>query len=104
MKLVTYQTPTGPTLGALHNDQVIDLAASQQMETGNRPFPATMLALLEAGDAALAMAQAAMDYALEHDTLQQPQDSVCLLPPVTRPCKFICLGRNSAAHAREGGA
>jgi 2-keto-4-pentenoate hydratase/2-oxohepta-3-ene-1,7-dioic acid hydratase in catechol pathway len=104
MKLVTYQTPTGPTLGALHNDQVIDLAAAHQMENGSRPFPATMLALLEAGEAGLTMARAALDYALAHDTLQQPQDSVSLLPPVTRPGKIICLGRNYAAHAREGGA
>ena len=33
-----------------------------------------------------------------------PLDSIRLLPPIPRPGKIICIGRNYAAHAAEGGA
>jgi 2-keto-4-pentenoate hydratase/2-oxohepta-3-ene-1,7-dioic acid hydratase in catechol pathway len=34
----------------------------------------------------------------------RPLSSVKLLPPIPRPGKILCIGRNYAAHAAEGGA
>lgn len=95
MRLITYQSDNGAKLGAIVNDQVIDLAAADST------LPATMMDLLAAGDAGMAQAASAIANSTA-DT--QPLDQVTLLPPVLRPGKVIALGRNYAAHAKEGGA
>jgi len=74
MKLITYQSDNGPKLGAIVNEQAIDLCAV------DNTLPATMMDLLAAGEAGMAQAASAV------------------------ASKVIALGRNYAAHAKEGGA
>lgn len=97
MRLITYQSNNGPKLGAISNEQVIDLCAV------DGTLPATMMALLAAGEAGMTQAAAAIanPNSAAHS---QPLDQVTMLPPVLRPGKVIALGRNYAAHAKEGGA
>jgi len=97
MKLITYQSANGPKLGALSNDQVIDLCSVDSN------LPTTMMDLLAAGEAGMTQAAAAIANA-DSAAHTQPVDQVTLLPPVLRPGKVIALGRNYAAHAKEGGA
>jgi acylpyruvate hydrolase len=107
MKLMTYQANQQTKLGALHGNQVIDLAQAFQVATNNLTtlFPADMLSLLREGDPGLQKAQAAFDYAAAHSgPWLAALNEAKLLPPVPRPGKIICLGRNYAAHAEEGGA
>jgi len=107
MKLITYRANQQIRLGALHGNQAIDLAQAFQVATNNltTPFPTDMIALLNEGEAGLEKAQAAIDYALSNSgTWLMALSEVELLPPVLRPGKIICLGRNYAAHAAEGGA
>jgi acylpyruvate hydrolase len=61
-----------------------------------------MIGLLEGGDIALAKAKAGADCA--HEDTKIDMSLVKLLPPIQRPGKIICIGRNYAAHAAEGGA
>lgn len=97
MKLITYQSDTGPKLGAIVDDRAIDLCAVDDT------LPATMMDLLAAGEAGMAQAATAVASA-DAATHGQPLEEVTLLPPVVRPGKVIALGRNYAAHAKEGGA
>jgi len=97
MKLITYQSANGPKFGALSNDQVIDLCSVDSN------LPTTMMDLLAAGEAGMTQAAAAIANA-DSAAHTQPVDQVTLLPPVLRPGKVIALGRNYAAHAKEGGA
>ena len=62
MKLVTYQTDGPPQIGAILDEQVVDLAVPYQATTGNY-FPDDMLVLLREGEVGLAKAQAAIEYA-----------------------------------------
>lgn len=106
MKLVTYQTPqSSPRVGALQGETVIDLAAAHAATGGHSPFPTTLQTLLEAGEAGLALAREALACADQHPgKFSVPNPSATLLAPLPRPGKIICLGRNYAAHAKEGGA
>lgn len=91
MKLVTYDSRSGPQIGLLRDDTVIavrDIAPS---------LPGDMTALLHEGLAPLARAAAG----------KPPRGAklgdVKLLAPVPRPGKVIGVGRNYGAHAKEGG-
>ncbi len=98
MKLVTFSTPgTSPRIGALEGPTVIDLTA-----TGPDALPARMIDLLALGDAGLRAAAAAA--ASAPASARHTLEAVTLHAPIPRPGKIICLGRNYAAHAREGGA
>lgn len=106
MKLVTYQTPqSSPRVGALQGETIVDLAAAHAAAGGHSPFPTTLQTLLEAGEAGLALAREALAHAAQHPgKYSVPNHSTTLLAPLPRPGKIICLGRNYAAHAKEGGA
>ena len=106
MKLVTYQTSQSPArVGALHGETVVDLAAAHAAAGGHSSFPTTLQSLLEAGDAGMALAREALAFAVRHpDKYAAPVNTTTLLAPLPRPGKIICLGRNYAAHAKEGGA
>ncbi len=70
------------------------------------PDHVTVLDLLTSGCFSLAFFQEAWNYAQESELAETArlEGDVTFLPPVTRPQKIICIGRNYAAHAREGGA
>ncbi len=94
MKLATF-TPNGETLsriGLLTDSGVIDLSQAAPS------LPKDMLALLEAGEGAMAQARAASSvtphYALADITLEAP---------IKRPPKILAIGLNYRAHALESG-
>ena len=107
MKLVTYQTKDAPQLGALQDDQVIDLKSTYRamVKDPEAAFTDDMIDLLTEGQAGLERLTVLLNFAMaDRATFSHPLDQVMLLPPVPRPGKIIALGRNYAAHAAEGGA
>lgn len=93
MRLVSYQhqNETETRVGVIVNEHIEHI-----VEVGT-----DLIALLQ-DEAGLATARAAAESAdLDAAT---PLAQVTLLPPVVRPGKVIALGRNYAAHAKEGGA
>ncbi len=113
MRLLTF-TPKGqdgvPRLGALVNDDIVDLAALdgawRQQNPGSEPLPATMRALLAAGEAGLARVRTLLGYGerpprpLHRDWICKPA-AVRFFPPVTDAEKFLCVGKNYRQHLEE---
>ena len=95
MKLMMFQKGAGASLGVVDGDHVIDLAAT------DASLPKTLLALIEAGPAALAAVKAAA--AKAPPSAKLPLASVEPALPIARPPKFICVGLNYLEHAKEGG-
>jgi 2-keto-4-pentenoate hydratase/2-oxohepta-3-ene-1,7-dioic acid hydratase in catechol pathway len=93
MRLITYQSETGPRIAGAGDGGYVDL-------NGADPgLPIAMRPLLEQGTAGLRRAQAAIVNGRPLD--QQPDK---LLAPVPDPEKVICIGLNYADHAAESGA
>jgi len=86
MRLVTFTSQGALRWGRLEGDSVIDLSAAA--------LPKGVLALLEAGDAALADVRRASGPRLALAELK-------LHAPVLRPPKILGIGLNYADHARE---
>jgi 2-keto-4-pentenoate hydratase/2-oxohepta-3-ene-1,7-dioic acid hydratase in catechol pathway len=92
MRLISYQSPTGPRTAALRGAAAVDL---------NRTDPAVpdcMKKLLAQGPAGLERAGQAAARGQP-----MPLDGLRLVPPVPFPDKVICIGLNYADHARETG-
>jgi 2-keto-4-pentenoate hydratase/2-oxohepta-3-ene-1,7-dioic acid hydratase in catechol pathway len=83
MRLITYQSDSGPRLGVVRGDSIL-------------PVPGLdMLTLIESGEVGLERARAASGSPLS-------LASLTLLAPLLVPRRNIfCLGRNYAAHAKE---
>ncbi|MEZ7845335.1 MAG: fumarylacetoacetate hydrolase family protein [Rhodospirillales bacterium] len=96
MRLVTFQGQSGPAIGVRLGDKVIDLSKAAP------DLPIDMIGLLEGGESSLAKAKAAANNAA--DDAKVDMSLVKLLVPIARPGKIVCIGRNYAAHAAEGGA
>jgi acylpyruvate hydrolase len=100
MKLVTYLSEDGPRLGALADvageARLFDLNALEPR------LPADMVAFLEAGAPALALARNALT-AARPDQGRRPDDLI-LKAPIVRPGKIIGVGQNYLAHAQESSA
>jgi len=98
MKLVTF-SPSGstPRIGALDDAGVTDLTVASE-----GALPTRMIDLLARGEAGLRAAAAALRAA--PSSAHHALSTLTLHAPVPRPGKILCLGRNYAAHAREGGA
>lgn len=92
MRLVTYQSPTGPRVAGLRDGFLVDL------NRADPEVPHCIKQLLASGPRGLARAAAAL---ARGPTM--PRESVQLLPPVPNPEKVICVGLNYADHAKEGG-
>jgi len=118
MRLLTFATDRTPRLGALVDGQVVDLNLAQESLLRSRgdagsadeQVPTDVVAFLGRGDAGLQAAREALDHVAElgadaarSSGLATPAEAVRLLPPVPRPPKIICVGRNFAEHAREAG-
>ncbi len=91
MKLVTFTTAAGTTIGRIAGERVIDLAAS------DAGLPRTMRELLAAGPAALARARAVP----EATAVSRPLAEVRLEAPVPDPTKFLAIGMNYRKHVAE---
>ena len=90
MKLATFTHEGKTRVGAVVGDEIADLSAAGA--------PATMLALLEGGDAAMAAARAALAKAP-----RIALSKVRLEAPIARPPKILAVGLNYRAHAEECG-
>ena len=92
MRLVSFQSPTGPRVAAVRGNEYVDLA---QADPG---IPPAMNEFLAGGQALLDRAAKAAERASGI-----ARDSVRLLAPVPTPQKIFCVGLNYADHARETG-
>jgi len=127
MRLVTFVARGQTRVGAQEGDWVIDLTrageghfASQDL---TRPegwaralLPPSMAVFLAGGDEAVALAREVVDGTralledpttaarLQEDGIVWRREDARLLPPVPAPPKILCVGRNYAEHAREGGS
>jgi acylpyruvate hydrolase len=94
MKLVTFTHDGATRIGALVNgsgdDYVLDLHKAEPK------LPADMIALLAAGQPALALARRTVK-ALPPTALL-PAAGVALLAPLPKPGKILCLGHNYKGH------
>mgnify|MGYP001225057115 FL=1 len=95
MKLMMFETGGDARLGVVEGDRVIDVAAC------GSGLPTTMLDLIQGGATALAKVAGAVAAAPDKAGLALADVRPAL--PIERPGKFICVGLNYAAHAREGG-
>ena len=85
---------SGAVIGETGAETIVDLAEA----SGGRVPSGDLLALLEAGPAALDAARAAADAGGG-----RPLDSVELLAPIRRPGKLLAVAGNFQAHIEEGG-
>jgi 2-keto-4-pentenoate hydratase/2-oxohepta-3-ene-1,7-dioic acid hydratase in catechol pathway len=104
MRLVTYRAESGPTLGVVDGEEILDVSAL----VGFRSLT-DMLSLIDQGQEGLARLRQAL--ALPGGPILQRQNAAHalagahLLAPIPRPRKNIfCMGRNYADHALEHGA
>jgi 2-keto-4-pentenoate hydratase/2-oxohepta-3-ene-1,7-dioic acid hydratase in catechol pathway len=100
MKLITYDHKGQTDLGALVAGA--DGEAVFSLHHLNPRLPSDMIAFLEAGKPALALAQQAVAAASPAQGL--PVAAVTLKAPIPRPGKIIAIGQNYLAHAQESNA
>ena len=105
MRLLTYAPPGGGSarVGARLGERVLDLAAAAKIAT--RHVPATMKALLHAGDIGMGGAREVLKLA-EADGKKfagafHDERTIRYYPPVPDLDKFLCVGKNYRAHLEE---
>ena len=96
MRLSSVRTAAGDTLALRRGDDVYDL---RRVDSA---LPDGVGALVAGGDGLLARAAKAAEGVTGDARLDE--GALRYRPPIERPGKIICIGRNYAAHAREGGA
>jgi len=94
MRILCFEKDGTSRLGVRHGDGVVDLSLAAP------DLPRDLLSLIKAGPDAMARAKAAADGA----SATVPLAGLTLRLPIADPPKVLCVGRNYAAHAREGGA
>ena len=106
MRYLTFSTPGNPLprLGALSGDRILDLQAVQM--DGRRAAPDTLLELIQQGPDAWVFAKEICDAEMRlNPGMTYARDDVRWHPPIPRPRKNVfCVGRNYAAHVKEGAA
>ena len=93
MRLVTYQSSTGPRVAGVRGGTLVDL------KQADPSVPSCIKALLAEGAEGLQRAEQAL---AAGEALRG--GGIKLLPPIPSPEKVICVGLNYADHARESGA
>jgi len=106
MRYATFSTLKNPLprLGAVVGDRILDLQAAQV--DGRRAAPDTLLELIQQGKDAWAFAAdtAVAEARLKPDATYKAGE-VRWHAPIPRPLKNVfCVGRNYAAHVKEGAA
>jgi 2-keto-4-pentenoate hydratase/2-oxohepta-3-ene-1,7-dioic acid hydratase in catechol pathway len=91
MRLVTFHHAGTTRIGCVAGETVVDFAAAAPQ------LPRDMIALLDAGPDALAIARAAE----QSRGARLPLADVSLLAPVLRPPKLLAIGLNYADHIAE---
>ncbi len=94
MRIVAFQKAGGAAIGVRRDDFVVDLSVAAP------ELPQTLRGLLVSN--ALPAAQAPASAAAADARLTF--GALVLLPPIPDPPKILCVGRNYAEHAKEGGA
>jgi acylpyruvate hydrolase len=99
MKLVSYGSSSGPRVGVVVGDFIVDLNAV----LGEDVLPGDMASFLRAGEAAMAKAREAVERFRRggHAKAGRPMKEVALLAPVPRPPKIMMGGRNYDRHITE---
>ncbi len=92
MRLISYQSPTGPRTAALRDEGAVDL------NRADPALPDCMKKLLAQGPKGVERARQA---AAKGQSV--PLEELRLVPPVPFPDKVICIGLNYADHAKETG-
>lgn len=90
MKLATFTHGGTTRIGKVSGDSVVDITAADPS------LPASMIAFLEAGDAAMAAAEKASGPAI-------PLADVTLEAPIMKPGKVMAIGLNYGDHVKEAG-
>ena len=91
MKLVTFEDGSGPRIGVLEGEGVVDIGANDPA------FPRSMLSLVTAGTQGL---QERLER--RRDAKPIPLGAVTLKAPLPRPPRNIfCVGKNYHEHAKE---
>jgi len=93
MRLVTFAEDGVEKIGVRVGEDVFDVTKASES------FGGDMIGVIKGGSAAKEALKTAAAGAEA-----RPLSSVKLLPPIPRPGKILCIGRNYAAHAAEGGA
>jgi 2-keto-4-pentenoate hydratase/2-oxohepta-3-ene-1,7-dioic acid hydratase in catechol pathway len=114
MKLITFSADGHTRLGALVNNDVIDLAAAAALEYGDGAStnPTVLAALTNMQDCLTHWAQTHpllqdllgkvdASYRATVGSVRYPLDQVKLEAPVPNPGKIACIGLNYADHCRE---
>ena len=105
MKLVSFQSANGAKLGALLDNQILDLHATCQAVAPDIAFNrllSGMLQFIEKGESAFDAA-ARVIRAVEANPDKAVWSTDPLLPPVPNPKKLLLLAGNYASHIEEGG-
>lgn len=98
MKLVTYQSESGPRAGVV-GEAADGTATVVDLHQYDPQLPISMKGILELGETGLAV----MGEALAKGT-PISLANLQLLPPIPDPQKIVCVGLNYADHAAETGA
>ncbi|WP_227937423.1 fumarylacetoacetate hydrolase family protein [Alkalihalobacillus deserti] len=119
MKLITFKQAGISRVGAIVNEEVIDLHASYKAllksegkiraeEIAEAFVPADMTGLLQGGKESMELAKKAVDYALTNQDdngykLVYPYNEVKVEAPVPKPGKIFAVGHNYREHILEMG-
>ncbi|MBL4666946.1 MAG: fumarylacetoacetate hydrolase family protein, partial [Sneathiella sp.] len=95
MRLISYKKNGESRIGLRREGDILDLSI---IAPG---LPTSIVGLLEIGSEAMVAAVTAGE-AAGVDAIVSPEE-ITYAPVTPRPPKIICIGRNYAAHAREGG-
>lgn len=102
MKLSSYKSQGLPSYGVLQGDVVADIPALY-IEQEKAGAPGSLLELIERGPAALDEVRHLLTQVGKNSASKRDVAALEMLPPVVRPPKFFCIGRNYAEHAKEAG-
>lgn len=98
MKLVSYLVEDTRKIGAVVDDQVVDL---NEYLPNDKQLPSDMTEFLALGEPGLERAKESLQRFAKTNQAARKLSEVTLLPPVPRPGKIMCVGRNYAAHVEE---
>jgi len=96
VRLVSFIHEGKNSVGCLVNDNIVDLSIAAPY------LPTDLLSLLSLGPKVLKQVEEASKSASSEAYVSS--ENISYLPLIQRPPKIICIGRNYAAHAKEGGA
>lgn len=102
MRLTSYRSQGLASFGLWVDGKIVDIPALFAAQARAAP-PRDMLDLIERGAPALQDLRAAMNAASGFGIALRDPAALSPLPPVVRPPKIFCVGRNYAEHAKEAG-